>query len=351
MSMNKIKGKIIYLTCQHTGLMYRNLSFYTFDLTDGSENRIACIPAGFVNRTVGKYRLATRLLRLEPKCVGRLDDERFVVCVLGALWLLDIHRGELRRLNKVREGFDILNFCEYDGNIYWGDYGANNNYEEINIYKMDNNLNISIVYCFPKNSIRHIHNIIKTEEGFFLLAGDNEPQAGIYRANADWTEVKPWKCGEQKYRAVVGFPYNYGLLYATDSVETENRLRHIAENGDESILAPMNGSCIYGGETKNYYVFSTTVESPEGKGILGMFSRKLGGGIKSDDVHVVTVSKQDLSIKIIAKFKKDFWPMKLMQYGQAFFAGGQRDNVDGIWCYPMSCKKYDGRSVYLGFNE
>ena len=349
--METCKGRIIYFINASRSLVYDSLSFFLHDIKTGSNVKVGNIPSGLIKGLLCHNRMMTRLLRLEPKCAGRLDDNRFVVCVLGKLWLLDIQNKNVSELDDMRAGFNVLNFCENEGCLYWGDYGPNPKYDEINIYKLSSDLKKTMEYSFPQNSIRHIHNIIRSEEGFYVLTGDNESQAGIYKANPDWTEVKPWKCGEQKYRAVVGFPYNYGLLYATDSVETENHLRHIAENGDESILAPMNGSCIYGGETKNYYVFSTTVESPEGKGILGMFSRKLGGGIKSDDVHVVAVSKQDLSIKIIAKFKKDFWPMKLMQYGQVFFAGGQGENVDGIWCYPMSCREYDGRSVYIRFDE
>ena len=53
----------------------------------------------------------------------------------------------------------------------------------------------------------------------------------------------------------------------------------------------------------------------------------------------------------IGKFKKDFWPMKLMQYGQAIFAGGQEGADTEIWCSPISCVKYDGKSICLKLNE
>lgn len=284
---------------------------------------------------------------MEPRCAGRLDEERFVVNVLGKVWLLDCKERSVTELLQLSPGYSLLNFCEKDGCLYWGDYGANPNYDEINIYRLDRNLNLSKAYQFPQGSVRHIHNIISDGDGFIVLTGDNEAKAGIYRANSDWTVVKPWKTGEQKYRAVVGFPHNGGLLYATDSVETENHLRLIDAGGMERILTAINGSCIYGGETKDYYLISTTVEPHEGVGVKKMVSNQLGGGIKSRDIHIIAVNKDDLSIRLIKQYMKDCWPMKLFQYGRAPFAGGQEEATDGVWCYPIACKRMKGKSEYI----
>lgn len=349
--MERIKGRLLYIIDETRGLLFIHQAFYEIDLITGQKTLLTKLPVGVLRSLIGRLRSVVRLLRLEPRCIDRLDEARFVVAVKGQLWLLDLYKNKVEELCRTRHDYNVLNFCGCKGCLYWGDYGANPNHDVINVYKLDSDLNVSVVYSFPENSIRHIHNIIRDGDGFFVMAGDNEEKAGIYRANGEWTEVKPWKCGEQKYRAVVGFSYNGGLLYATDSVEKENHLRFIDVNGDEKTLMTMNGSCIYGCETRDYYVFSTTVESSEGKGKLGMLSRKLGGGIKSDEVFVIAVSKKDLSIKEIGKFKKDFWPMKLMQYGQAIFAGGQEKADKEIWCSPISCVDYDGKSVCLKLNE
>lgn len=345
------RGLLLHLTDRSQGLLFNKLAFFRIDLENGHKEIIAKLPVAGVKGILGNCRLATKLLRLEPKCLGQLDENRFVVCLMNKFWLLNVKACKVETLSSVRQGYTVLNFCEMDGSLYWGDYGLNANHDEINVYRLDRSLRMKVAYTFPKGSVRHIHNIIKTDDGFIVFCGDNEKGAGIYRSNKDWTVVKPWKTGEQNYRAVVGFPYNGGLLYATDSVETENHLRLIDACGNEKELMVMNGSCIYGGETKGYFLFSTTVEPPEGGGMIGMLSRKLGGGIKSDEVFIVAVSKQDLSARIVAKFKKDRWPYKLMQYGQAMFAGGQETAVDGVWCYPMSCKKYDGKSLFIRFEE
>lgn len=342
--MTVFKGRILY---NSRILIFKNLTFYTADLREGVTSKVTSLPVDRLKRLLSSFRLTNRLIRIEPRCAGKLDENRFVVCVVGKLWVVDIQTKTVSALDNLRPGYSLLNFCENNCCLYWGDYGTNPNHNEINIYQLDGNLNQKIVYSFPKGSIRHIHNIIKDGDGFIVMVGDNEPQAGIYHANADWTEVKPWKCGEQKYRAVVGFPYKGGLLYATDSVETENHIRFIEADGTEKILEAINGSCIYGGEIKDYFLFSTTVEPHEGGGKLSMLSYRLGGGIKSREVHVIAVSKKDLSVKIVKKFKKDIWPMKPFQYGRAIFAGGQEQNEDGFWCSPVACKGVDGMSVWV----
>lgn len=346
--MNTIKGRLLHIS-GNEGLLFKDFALFRVSMESGEQTMIARLPVRGIKGLLGRWRLANRLLRLEPRCAGRLDKCHYVICLLGRIWIVDTREKKLTALESLRPGYGLVSFCEKDGNLYWGDYGANPNHEAINVYRLDSRLNISVVYSFPKDSVRHIHGIIKDGEGFIVMAGDNEPQAGIYRANVDWTEVKPWKNGEQKYRAVVGFPYKGGLLYATDSVETENHLWNIEADGTEHELDAINGSCIYGTETKDYYLFSTTVESHEGGGIRKMLSNELGGGIKSKEVHIIALDKNDLSVKIVRKYRKDIWPMKLFQYGRAPFAGGQTKATDGVWCYPIACVGTKGRSEFIKF--
>lgn len=344
--VNNIKGRLLYLSGEQ-GLLFKNLTLYCVNLENGGTSIISRLPVSGFKGFWGRFRLFNRLLRLEPRCAGKLAEHRYVICLLGKLWLVESREGRLTELYNLRSGYSLLSFCEKQGSLYWGDYGPNPNHNEINIYRLNSKLDIEIVYTFHSKSIRHIHNIINDGNDFIVMTGDNEPQAGIYRANADWTDVKPWKNGEQKYRAVVGFPFKGGFLYATDSVETENHLVFINSEGKEMDLSLINGSCIYGTETKGFFLFSTTVESHEGSGPRKLLSNKLGGGIKSKDVHILAVDKEDLSIRVIMKYKKDFWPMKLFQYGRAPFAGGQEESTLGVWCYPVACVGTKGRSQWI----
>lgn len=338
-----IKGRLLYLLDNHIGLLFRRMSFLLVDLASGKESHICDLPVGRRTKMLSCSRLLSRLKRLEPKCAGRLSETKFVVSLLRSCWLVDVQRRTCVKLCDNPKGFsEVINFCSTAEGVYWGDYGRNVDNCEVKVYRLDQNCRISTIYNFAAGIVRHIHNIVERNNGFVLFVGDNETEAGIYLVNKDWTDVKPWKIGQQKYRAVVGFPYNGGVLYATDSVETENHIRLITAEGEEKILATLNGSCIYGCETKDYFLFSTTVEPHEGGGHLSIIFEKLGGGIKSRDVTIIAVSKKDLAVRQVASFRKDGWPMKLFQYGRCIFAGGQKE-ATMAWCSPVACKKYDGR--------
>lgn len=345
--MKSIKGRLLYLLDTNTGFLFYRMSFFLVDLTTRKKTFVCRMPVGKKTALVSRSRILSRLKRLEPKCAGRLSATEFVVSLLRSIWLVDVEKKTCQRLCDNPDGFsEVINFCSTKDGIYWGDYGRNNQLTRVTAYRLGKDKQISRVHTFEAGTVRHIHNIVEDGDGFLLFVGDNEEKAGIYRVNSGWTEVKPWKTGLQKYRTVVGWPYLGGVLYATDSVETENHIRYISADGTEKELMALNGSCIYGCETKDYYLFSTTVEPHEGGGKLSLFFEKLGGGIKSRDVTIVALNKSNLSVRQVVKFRKDVWHMKLFQYGRCIFAGGQQDS-NTVWCSPVACKKYDGKTILL----
>lgn len=346
--MNTLKGRLLYSIDKNKGLLFRQMSFYSVDFKTGTCDFLCRLPVTKKTLLISHSRLLSRLKRLEPKCAGRLSKTKFVVSLSRSIWLIDVKEKTCIKLRETPKGFsEVISFCSTANGVYWGDYGRNTAHNEVNIYHLGLDLQAKIVYTFTARAIRHIHNIVETTDGYLLFAGDNEEKAGIYRVNQDWTEIKPWKTGQQKYRAVIGFPYKGGALYATDSVETENFIRLISANGEEKIITAINGSCIYGTDTKDYFLFSTTVEPHEGGGIKNLFSNSLGNGIKSKDVHIIAVNKDNLSVRIVKKYKKDIWPMKLFQYGRVIFAGGQENYEKYVWCSPVACKKYDGKTIKI----
>ena len=342
-----IKGRLLYLLDTNTELLFHKMAFFLVDLATGKKTFVCRMPVGKKTSLLSQSRILSRLKRLEPKCAGRLSETEFVVSLLRSIWLVDIQKGTCEKICENPEGFsEVINFCSTKDGVFWGDYGRNDQLKAVTVYCLEADKQVKPIYTFEAGKVRHIHNIVEDGEGFLLFVGDNEEKAGIYRVNSDWTEVQPWKTGQQKYRAVVGWPYQGGVLYATDSVETENHIRYISADGAEKELAALNGSCIYGCETKDYYLFSTTVEPHEGGGKLSLIFEKLGGGIKSRDVTIMAVSKNDLTVRQVASYKKDGWPMKLFQYGRCIFAGGQQ-NTNSVWCSPVACKKIDGKSIKI----
>ena len=309
-----------------------------------NNRKIASLPFPFLFKLASKIRILTRLFRLEPRDIEKLSENRYVICALHKIWLLNIHDGSIKELASNRKGWsDPLNFCTDGVNVYWGDYGNNPKRDDVNIYKIDQNLKITIIYKFDAGFIRHIHNIIwdDTCKCFYLFTGDKELHSGIYMADKDWNYVNPIAVGSQKYRAVVGFPTEGCIIYATDSVESQNNI-YMIRNGEVQAISPFPGSCIYGCETKTHFVFSSTVEPSEGRSFWKMFSYKLGAGINDRYSHLITVRKGDLKVDEKLKLKKDPLPMKLFQYGTIMFPKGQ-NNYEDLLYYSMACEG-DGES-------
>lgn len=332
-------------------IYYRRLAFYV-----GREKKlVAEVPVSNILRALCHFRLLVRLFRLEPRCVEMIDENLMIFCLMHKVWILNIETAAIQVIFEARPGFsDPLNFCKVGGHVYWGDYGNNDKRDAVRIYRVDSSLNVETVYGFPQGTIRHIHNIIYSDSSdcFWILTGDNDKDAGIYKSDRWFEQVEPVRIGEQNYRAVVAFPYKKGIIYATDSVEKENHIFVCTADNNYQIVAitGINGSCIYGTEIKDWYIFSSTVEPPEGRGLRNLFSDRLGGGIKSRDVHVVAVKKNGLSdIRIIAKYKKDRWPMKLFQYGAVMFPAGLNDMERLLLC-PIACEGHDGDTIEIQFD-
>lgn len=340
--------QIIYVEIDSV-LLFRNFAIYQYFNNTNLMRKICVMPTSAVKRILARFHLSNRLLRLSPRCCEKLSDSQYVLSLCNKIWVVNTATNWVTIINTERVGFSTpLNLCRCGNKIFWGDYGANPSYDSVNIYELNECLEMNTVYTFPSGSVRHVHNIIWDEDQgcFWVLTGDNEKKAGIYKATKDWKEVTPLKTGEQKYRAVVGFPCNGGLIYATDSVEHENFIYYVDSQGRESIVSSINGSCIYGGQVKDYYLFSTTVESPEGRGISALLSTKLGGGIKNRNVELLRVDKHTSDVNTAKVFKKDIWPMKLLQYGVVTIPSGQEYSND-IWIQPIACNKVDGSNINI----
>lgn len=297
-----------------------------------------------------KYRIFVRLFRREPKFAVPIDDHRMIVAGFKKLLMVDVYNKDVQIICESRTGFsDPLNICKTEKNwlVVWGDYGSNPNNEAINIYGLKEDLTVETVYSFQPGQIRHIHNIVpRLKGGYYIFTGDQETGAGIYSADYDFERVGPAFTGKQQYRTVVGFDTPDGLLYATDAVNEQNYVYCIKDDKPEQIYE-LNGSCIYGTEYEGAYYFATTVEPDENnKGITSWVSGKRGAGILSDEVKLIKIDSE-MTGRVMASYKKDIWPMKLMQYGSIQFPHGRSEEM---WLYPVAVQGEDGTAIKMEIN-
>lgn len=293
-------------------------------------------------------RIATRFFRREPKYAKAIDEKRILIVYQHKILLVDLEDKTIKTISSNRDGFsDPLNICIALEKwvAIWGDYGINATHSHVHIYGLKKDLSVEIIYQFPAGAIRHVHNIIPTTNGYYILTGDNESQAGIYKTDSHFQCIIPLLTGKQQYRAVIGFSTKKGLLYATDAVNEKNHLYLLRHNNELTPISQINGSCIYGRKYGDDYWFSTTVEPDEtNHGIFSWISRKKGTGILSNEVHLIKVT-EDLEVETVLKLKKDIYPMKLMQYGSIQFPNGDSNEK---WIYPVAVKRNDGCAIKIG---
>lgn len=342
-SLKMIPGYKPLCFIEETLYLYRK--GYIYALID---NQISKIMQLYPNTVKEFTRITSRLFRSEPKYAVPVEKNTMIIVGHRKLLLVDVNKKILVEVAVSRDGFsDPLNICTGSERwiAMWGDYGPNTHLDAINIYGLTFDRKVEIIYTFKKGQVRHIHNIIqKKDGGFYIFAGDQESGAGIYESDSQFKNVKSVKVGQQKYRAVIGFETNEGLLYATDAVNEKNYI-YILNAGHEPVkVCELNGSCIYGTAFNDNYFFSTTVEPDENdKGIISWISIKRGRGILLDEVHLVSVDKK-MQSKVIMKLKKDKFPMKLFQYGSIQFLRGKSES---LWCYPVAVNKIDGIALRL----
>lgn len=340
-------------------IAYKSSKFYEIKGERGCK-KICDLNQTFVTKCKEYFTVFRRLTRQEIRCQCINDKNEIFFFKNHSLYMLDPAQNEVKRIYTIdRHQAMPLNIALSSGKyiVVWGEYGKNQYRGVVSIYGLTRDKKVKIAYQFAQGTIRHIHNIILDGHGgYIIFTGDNDSQAGIYHANSDFSRVLPLYTGEQQARAVIGFQTKEGLLYATDSVESLNYICLMKWDVNEvkvienKRLCKINGSCIYGVECKDGYIFSTTVEPTElqRKNLLTLFSAKRGRGILSEDVHIVHVGR-NYQCRVIAEFKKDKLPPRLFQYGAVRFPANQPKGKK-IVIYPWAVKRVGGKLGIMEMN-
>ena len=343
MAVQQLSGYKPLCYIKETLYLYRKGFIYR--LVENHPEKVIQVYPGTTKESL---RVLARLFRTEPKYAVPISESQMLLVGHRTIKVVDVEKQVVEDIASSRKGFsDPLNICIGSEKwvALWGDYGSNAEHDPVNIYGLTKENKVETVYSFKSGQVRHIHNIIpKFSGGYYIFTGDQEKNAGIYKANVSFDQVEAVKTGQQQYRAVIGFDTSKGLLYATDAVNEKNYVYLLDGKGEPQRICGLNGSCIYGTEFQRKYYFSTTVEPDENnRGVTSWISSKRGDGILSDEVYLIEIN-DEMNFKTIETFKKDVLPMKLMQYGAIQFPKGITEE---LWCYPVAVEKYDGMALRL----
>jgi hypothetical protein len=261
--------------------------------------------------------LSSRLVRDGFHALAVLPSQAMVAAVPEAIITLRPNEKRFEVTHRITRGTRPLHITAIpNGTVFWGEYFDNASRDEVHIYaSADGGATWNIAYTFPKRAIRHVHNIVHDPWAncLWLLTGDYGDECRIIRASYDFRHVDVVLQGHQQARAVALVPAESGLYFSSDTPMEANAIYHLDRQGTNrqgelSQLAPLTSSSIYGCRVGRDIFFSTMVE-PSAKN-PDSFVRVFGGR-DGRDWHPLLA------------WKKDHWPMRFFQYGNAFLPDGE----------------------------
>lgn len=318
---------------------------------------VLSLPVGLKERMAGRGRILTRLLRFGVRAAIALDNEHLIISIGNLLYELDLHQGVLSPGWNCGEGIRPLVFSMVkdvtglDDGVYFGGYLKNNNKKPVSIYHHIDVDNWDVIYTFPEGAINHIHTIVpdKFRNCLWLLTGDFGDAAAIWKVTDGFRKVERVAFGDQKWRGCVAFALPEGLLYATDTPFADNHIYLLKDDKTVESISAISGSCIYGCQWKDRFVFSSTVEA-DGRDETPwklLTSKKRGKGIKDDYVRMYVGNLAD-GFEEVYKVKKDWLPFAF-QFGVFKFPIGTNSS-NTLYCQPVATSANDMKLIGMTFN-
>jgi hypothetical protein len=287
--------------------------------------RIADLPRELNWQVVGNFRpawnrklsvlnrLTARLFRDGFHALAFLPSGAIVAALPGAIVTLRANETEFCRTFSITRGSRPLHITVVPGGrVFWGEYFDNPTREEVHIYgSADGGMSWDVAYTFAKCAIRHVHNIVYDpwQDCLWVLTGDYGDECRILRASCDFSSVEVVLQGKQQARAVAAVPTEDGVFFASDTPLEQNFIYRLERGGTLSCLAPLSSSSIHGCRVGTQVFFSTMVEPSE---------------INRDPTVRIYAAQANHPQRWdpLLSWRKDRWPMKFFQYGNAFLPDG-----------------------------
>jgi len=259
-----------------------------------------------------RSRLTYRLVRDGFHALAVHPGGNLIAAVPGAIATLASGGSEFRVAHSLLRGTRPLHITATpDGRVYWGEYFDNPRRDEVHIYTSDDaGTSWNVAHAFPEHSIRHIHNIVydRWRNCLWIFTGDYGKECRILKASLDLATIDEVVAGNQQARAVAAVVAEDGLYFASDTPLEQNYIYYLDLNGHVKKCSALPSSSICACYNRSGMFFSAMIEpSPVNPG---------------RDVTLVGSSNGE-RWDVLERWRKDSWPMKYFQYGNAFLPDGE----------------------------
>jgi len=289
-------------------LSRRNQIFHSTDLTPPFRS-IATVDAPLWKAAASNFRLAQRFLRFLVTNVVPLSNGEIFVTFDKTVGV--IRDGRYRPLNGLVRPCRVLRSAcavDADGNVFFGEYLANNERGAMRIYKyMPHADSLEIAYTFPLNSIKHIHGVYFDEfsAALICLTGDNESECKVVRTSDGFRTVETIGEGDETWRAVSILFSKDHMFYGTDAEYRSNQIFRLdRQSGERNAVGDVNGTVFYSKKFGSELCFATTAENAPAQ---------------KENVAAIWCTDGDGSLEEIVRYKKDFWNGTLFMFGTIHF--------------------------------
>ena len=286
------------------------------------------------HRFLARFRILERLLRLE---IYKLQVTKNYIVILAKGGVYSGRKNEpviFKTWNADRGSRPISLCVTPDEQILIGEYHSNPERDPVNIYRSHDASKWEVGFTFPAGSIRHIHGIYfdKFRTELWILTGDYEHEAAIYRAPLELSSVQCIRSGSQLYRAYSCIIDENGIYYATDTEVSQNFICYLSANGEiHKKLAPIEASAFHSCKIGDDFFFSTVCEPSICNDMKNLHIWRLNNGELCQSFH---------------SFQKDCYPM-VAQYGNVFFPEGDGPGNDYLYVSGSAIKKIDGHTLRM----
>lgn len=268
-------------------------------------------------KLTSRSRLAARLCRDGFHTLATLPSGELIAATPKAIVVLIPGHQQFRITHAVQRGTRPLHFAvSAEGHIFWGEYFDNPERGEVYIYgSTDRGAHWDVAYTFPSHSIRHVHNIVydQWENCLWVLTGDSGPECRIMRASCNFKDAEIVLSGKQQTRSVALIPTPDALYFSSDTPLEQNHVYCLDRRGKLTRLAKLSSSSTCGCWVGNSIFFSTLVEPSR---------------VNLERKVCIYGSSDGRQFTPLLSWRKDPWPMGLLQHGNAFFPDG--NNTSGL---------------------
>ena len=333
-------------------VLSRGHSLFVAEVPEGRPRSICTLPQRPWQRAAAGARLLRRLLRHNVHCAISLGGSSILVSSRVGIHRVDGETGEFALERAPSEGFRPLTFSRIAGlagfrdGIYFGEYDGRISHSAIRVLRRDGPSEWQVMHTFQPAEVDHIHTLVPDPHRrcVWILTGDYENAPGIWMARDDFQTVVPVLRGRQEHRTCRVFPFERGLLYATDSHLEPNSLRWLEERDGHWVttaIRPLVGSCVYAARVGDDYFFSSAVEPgrPSGRFLLDLIDFGRGPGILEPVCEIVGGSP-NRGFDSLARWQADALPKRLFQFSAIAFPTDS-ESLEHLVTYGMGVRGHD----------